>query len=60
MHAPIPWDHGAGDPALVGREPEGAEIEEQGLGWKNAYGTGKGAHATTSGIEGAWKPNPTT
>ena len=52
--------HGAGDPALVGREPEGAEIEEQGLGWKNAYGTGKGAHATTSGIEGAWKPNPTT
>ncbi len=52
--------HGAGDPSLVGREPEGADIEEQGLGWRNALGTGKGAHTTTSGIEGAWKPNPTT
>ncbi len=52
--------HGAGDPALVGREPEGAPIEEMGLGWKNAFGTGKGVHTTTSGIEGAWKPNPTT
>ena len=51
--------HGAGDPALVGREPEGAGIEEQGLGWANEFGSGKGAHATTSGIEGAWKPNPT-
>jgi catalase-peroxidase len=51
--------HGAGDTALVGREPEGADIEEQGLGWKNSFGTGKGVHATTSGIEGAWKPNPT-
>jgi len=51
--------HGAGDPALVGREPEGASIEEMGLGWKNAFGTGKGVHTTTSGIEGAWKPNPT-
>ncbi|MFN8701391.1 MAG: catalase/peroxidase HPI [Rhodospirillales bacterium] len=51
--------HGAGDPALVGREPEGAGIEEQGLGWANKFGTGKGVHATTSGIEGAWKPNPT-
>jgi catalase-peroxidase len=51
--------HGAGDPALVGREPEGAQIEEMGLGWKNAFGTGKGVHTTTSGIEGAWKPNPT-
>ncbi|MEZ4321698.1 MAG: catalase/peroxidase HPI [Myxococcota bacterium] len=51
--------HGAGDPSLVGREPEGAEIEEQGLGWKNAFGSGRGAHTTTSGIEGAWKPNPT-
>jgi len=51
--------HGAGNPALVGREPEGAPIEEMGLGWKNAFGTGKGAHTTTSGIEGAWKPNPT-
>jgi len=52
--------HGAGDPTLVGREPEGAPIEEMGLGWKNALGTGKGVHTTTSGIEGAWKPNPTT
>ncbi|NQD36939.1 catalase/peroxidase HPI [Permianibacter sp. IMCC34836] len=51
--------HGAGDPALVGREPEGAAIEEMGLGWKNAFGSGKGVHTTTSGIEGAWKPNPT-
>jgi len=51
--------HGAGDPALVGREPEGALLEEMGLGWKNAFGTGKGVHTTTSGIEGAWKPNPT-
>ncbi|MBN1610772.1 MAG: catalase/peroxidase HPI [Polyangiaceae bacterium] len=50
--------HGAGDPALVGREPEGAGIEEQGLGWKNAFGSGKGVHTTTSGIEGAWTPNP--
>ena len=52
--------HGAGDPALVGPEPEGAPIEEQGLGWRNAFGSGKGVHTTTSGIEGAWKPNPTT
>jgi catalase-peroxidase len=52
--------HGAGDPKLVGREPEGATIEEQGLGWKNGFATGKGVHTTTSGIEGAWKPNPTT
>ncbi|MCK6555064.1 catalase/peroxidase HPI [Candidatus Binatia bacterium] len=51
--------HGAGDPALVGREPEGATIEEMGLGWKNAFGSGKSVHTTTSGIEGAWKPNPT-
>jgi catalase-peroxidase len=52
--------HGAGDPKLVGPEPEGAPLEEMGLGWKNAFGTGKGVHTTTSGIEGAWKPNPTT
>ena len=52
--------HGAGDPALVGPEPEGAGIEEQGLGWINRLGTGKGVHTTTSGIEGAWKPHPTT
>ena len=51
--------HGAGDPALVGREPEAAPLEEMGLGWKNSFGTGKGVHTTTSGIEGAWKPNPT-
>jgi catalase-peroxidase len=51
--------HGAGDTSLVGREPEGALIEEMGLGWKNALGTGKGVHTTSSGIEGAWKPNPT-
>ncbi|HEX2869364.1 MAG TPA: catalase/peroxidase HPI [Ignavibacteriales bacterium] len=51
--------HGAGDPKLVGPEPEAAPIEEQGLGWINKFGTGKGIHTTTSGIEGAWKPNPT-
>ena len=51
--------HGAGDPALVGPEPEAAPIEEQGLGWINKLGSGKGVHTTTSGIEGAWKPNPT-
>lgn len=51
--------HGAGDPSLVGPEPEGAAIEAQGFGWINAFGSGKGVHTTTSGIEGAWKPNPT-
>jgi catalase-peroxidase len=51
--------HGAGDPKLVGPEPEGAPLEQMGLGWKNSFGTGKGVHTTTSGIEGAWKPNPT-
>jgi catalase-peroxidase len=50
--------HGAGDPALVGPEPEGANIEEQGLGWINRFGTGKGDDTTTSGLEGAWTPNP--
>jgi len=50
--------HGAGDPALVGPAPEGATIEEQGLGWQNRFGSGKGVHTTTSGIEGAWTPNP--
>ena len=50
--------HGAGDPTQVGPEPEGAPIEEQGLGWRNRFGTGKGVHTTSSGIEGAWKPNP--
>ncbi|OJY28314.1 MAG: catalase/peroxidase HPI [Rhodobacterales bacterium 65-51] len=52
--------HGAGDPALVGAEPEGGAIEAQGFGWINSFGTGKGIHTTTSGFEGAWKPNPTT
>jgi catalase-peroxidase len=51
--------HGAGDPALVGPEPEAAPIDAMGLGWINELGTGKGVHTTTSGIEGAWKPNPT-
>ncbi len=53
--------HGAA-PAdeYVGREPEGAAIEEQGLGWKGSFGSGKGGDAITSGIEGAWTPNPTT
>ncbi len=51
--------HGAADPgAHVGREPEGAGIEEQGLGWKNSLGDGKGVNTITSGIEGAWTPNP--
>jgi catalase-peroxidase len=52
--------HGAGDPKLVGPEPEAAPIEAQGLGWINRFGTGIGGDTTTSGLEGAWKPNPTT
>ncbi|HZK53686.1 MAG TPA: catalase/peroxidase HPI, partial [Desulfosporosinus sp.] len=51
--------HGAGDPAHVGAEPEAAGIEEQGLGWKSSFGSGKGVDTIGSGIEGAWKPNPT-
>ena len=51
--------HGAGDAALVGPAPEGAPIEEMGLGWKNAHGKGKGRDTITSGLEGAWTPNPT-
>jgi catalase-peroxidase len=51
--------HGAGDPDLVGPDPEAAPIEEMGFGWKNALETGKGVYTTTSGFEGAWKPNPT-
>ena len=51
--------HGAGDPSLVGPEPEAAGIEEQGLGWKSRFGSGKGDDTIGSGIEGAWKPNPT-
>ena len=50
--------HGAGDEGLVGREPEGADIAQQGLGWKSAHGNGNGGDAITSGIEGAWTPNP--
>jgi len=52
--------HGAADPGrYVGPEPEGAGVEEQGLGWKNSFGSGKGADTVTSGIEGAWTNNPT-
>ncbi|MGP8120069.1 MAG: catalase/peroxidase HPI [Xanthobacteraceae bacterium] len=51
--------HGAGDAALVGREPEGAGIEEQGLGWKSKFGTGKGGDAITSGLEVIWTTTPT-
>lgn len=51
--------HGAGHPSHVGPEPEGAEITEQGLGWKNSLGTGKGEFTITSGLEGAWTPTPT-
>ncbi|MGD2108624.1 MAG: catalase/peroxidase HPI [Phycisphaerae bacterium] len=51
--------HGAGDAALVGPDPEAAPIEEQGLGWKSNYGSGKAGDTITSGIEGAWKPYPT-
>jgi len=50
--------HGAGDASHVGPEPEGAGIEEQGLGWKSSFGSGKGDDTITSGIEGAWTPNP--
>jgi catalase-peroxidase len=52
--------HGAGDAALVGPEPEGAPMHEMGFGWINQHGTGKGGDTTTSGFDGAWKPNPTT
>lgn len=51
--------HGAGPATHVGPEPEAAPIEEQGFGWKSKYGTGKGGDTISSGIEGAWKPNPT-
>ena len=50
--------HGAGDSKLVGPEPEAAPIEEQGLGWKSSFKRGKGGDTISSGIEGAWKPNP--
>jgi len=51
--------HGAGDPALVGPEPEAAGLEEQGLGWKCSHGSGKGGDTISSGLEGAWNPTPT-
>ena len=51
--------HGAGDAACVGPEPEAAGIEEQGLGWTSEHASGRGADAITSGLEGAWTPNPT-
>ena len=50
--------HGAGDAAQVGPEPEGANLQEQGLGWSNSFGSGHGVHTISSGIEGAWTPNP--
>ena len=50
--------HGAADPSkYVGPVPEGASIEEQGLGWKNTFGSGTGVHTISSGLEGAWTPN---
>jgi catalase-peroxidase len=53
--------HGAAEPGrYVGPQPEGADIEEQGFGWKNSYGSGKGADTISSGLEGAWTPNPVT
>jgi len=51
--------HGAGDPDLIGPEPEACPVEAQGIGWPNSYGTGKGSDAITSGLEGAWTNNPT-
>ncbi len=51
--------HGAGDPDLIGPEPEGCPVHGNGLGWISQYGTGKGADAITSGLEGAWTPTPT-
>ena len=53
--------HGAADPErYLGPEPEGAPLEEQGLGWKSSYGSGEGADTITSGLEGTWTPTPTT
>jgi len=51
--------HGAGPATHVGPEPEAAPIEQMGLGWKSSFGSGKGGEAISSGLEGAWKPNPT-
>ena len=52
--------HGAGDAAHVGAEPEGASLEQQGLGWQSSYGSGKGGDTISSGLEGAWTPTPAT
>ncbi len=52
--------HGAGPESHVGKEPEGADIEAQGLGWNSSFESGMAGHTITSGIEGAWKPKPTT
>jgi catalase-peroxidase len=52
--------HGAGDPALVGAEPEGCPMHAQGLGWRSSHGSGKGKDTITSGLEGAWTPTPIT
>ncbi len=52
--------HGAGNPDLVGPEPEAAPLEAQGLGWQSTHGSGKGKDAITSGLEGAWTPTPIT
>ena len=52
--------HGAGDASKVGREPEGADIAQQGLGWQSGHGSGMGDDTITSGIEGPWTPTPTT
>ena len=52
--------HGAGDPALVGPEPEAAPLEEQGLGWRSRHGEGKGRDTISSGLEGPWTPTPVT
>ena len=51
--------HGAGDPDLVGPEPEGCPVQSMGIGWKSSFGTGKGNDTITSGLEGAWTPTPT-
>ena len=52
--------HGAGDPSLVGKEPEGSDIAAQGLGWASTHESGMGDHTITSGLEGAWTPTPIT
>ena len=52
--------HGAAPAEYIGPEPEAAPLEQQGLGWRNTFGTGKGKDTTTSGLEGAWTPTPTT